>query len=230
MKCRAEVKVAAVEPVKWEFPCFAKKPGSELMVWAYAESDSEPDDFIGINVNTGDCDYRWDKKQFVPMAKAETEGWRVVCDNGGCRLEKGVAAEPVKPEYPWLGRHKTYEEGYETLFFGDGATPGTAVAGSQGWRGYREGEMLPIERAENYEPISGSVTIANRAGVEFPRLYRAQTNGCVYMRTAVDVWWRVNEAGELLVPGNGTDHARLETHPKDTPLPDGSTLTLTFTA
>lgn len=224
MKYKCEVKVAKAEP-KWEFPCFAKHEDNEdTILWAYC--DLGVGRIAGIAVacagGLGACG-PWGASAWTPIPRADTRGWRVVLDNGGCRLEKGEVAKPVEKTYPWLG--STYD-GITVLFLGEKAT----LAGP-GWNTKMEGSITDSWRGGGYSPVAGSVTITNRPGVEFPRLYARGGigGGVTTMRTAPDVWWAA-EGGQLRRYERDSDHWRLEVKPVDVPLPDGSTLTLTFTA
>lgn len=220
MKHSAVVTVAKAE-VKWEFPCFAKN--GEGIIWANCPMGKY---LSGVGL-TGSCagysSQNWVKAEWTPLPKAETAGWRVVLDNGGCRLEKPEAPVAEAPkEYPWLGKKGQY-----VVMFLDGK--GHAIAGDcAAWRLFKPGSVIQ-ESEGSTVPCAGTVTITNRPGVEFPRLYdRNGAGNATVMRTAPGTWWQVKDG--MLVRDLSDDHWRLEEDPVDVPLPDGSTLTLAFEA
>ena len=231
-KATVEEKKAA-EPAKWEFPCFAEGLVCGYTIWAVGPGGGNTG-IIGFDTETGDFS-SFSRAGFVPLPKADTAGWRVVLDNGGCRLEKPAAkAADAGPKedrlagqsYPGLFRHPS--SGGKTLLLaevplGGPAKPGTALREDGTVR-----DDLDSRSGIDWVPCAGSVTVTNRPGVEFPRLYRRP--GAAHqasLRTAPNTWWIVTKCGTV-ERDPWSDAWRLTAEPIDTDMPDGSTLTLAF--
>jgi hypothetical protein len=239
MKCKVEVKVVETpKKPEWNYPCFGRQndvPAGKIF-W-FVDDGLSRDELCGMDLADGDCSRTWTKARFEPIPAEESVGWKVVIENGTVRLETGpTPAAKAKPAYPWLGLGG-YDDDLQTLFLGPRG-PGGQIRGA-GWRHTgAEGSMLGEEEdvgveEAGYKPVAGSVTITNRPGVEFPRLYAMCSMSKVAMRTAPDVWWDLRDGKICRFPprdvDGGTDACRLHKDPVDTPLPDGSSVTLTFT-
>lgn len=233
MKCRAEVNVAeaAKAGVQWEFPCFARSvTGNGLIFRLYGPE--EPGSASGFEVESGEGSRTWSLRTMKPVPKAESAAWRVVIDAKGCRLEKGAveAEEPAKPEYPYLmrGRGGLLSREISVLRLDD-----TVSIIGRGWSVADEGDVMSRGKLteELYEPCEGSVTVTNRPGVEFPRLYAMDgAMDWIAIRVARDHWWCVRDGRFFRLRNceGATDACRLQKEPVDMPLPDGSGVTLTF--
>jgi hypothetical protein len=232
MKYTATLDIKKREPAKreplWVFPCFARHIKDGSLLWVQGPGDGEYA-LDGVSILSGYAARDWNKSSFVPIPRSETGSWRLILDDCGAQLDKGRVPKAVLlPEdclahatFPGLFRHSS---GIRTLLLeripvGSGV-PGAALREDGSVR-----TDLECRSRDDWKQVPGKVTITNKRGLAYPRLYshRRYRTDFTWLRTTPSTWYCVTGPDSLIRVSMDDDPEATES------LPDGSSLTLTFT-